>query len=128
MRKALIAATDSLLELFLVYAAVLVVAGALYAKLETVGFGDGLWWAVVTATTTGYGDLYPKTLGGRVLAAALMNLSALVILPMVVVRLVEGLAVNRNEFSDAEQEDIKQTLRRIETQLEGSAAAASPSP
>jgi voltage-gated potassium channel len=31
-----------------------------------------LWWAIVTLTTTGYGDIVPHTVGGRMLAGVVM--------------------------------------------------------
>lgn len=35
-------------------------------------FGDGLWWAVTTVATVGYGDRFPTTSEGRTVAFALM--------------------------------------------------------
>jgi voltage-gated potassium channel len=35
-------------------------------------YGDALWWAAVTTTTVGYGELYPVTTEGRFVAVGLM--------------------------------------------------------
>ena len=44
--------------------------GAPGAKIET--FPDALWWSIVTMSTVGYGEYYPVTPNGRIIAAALM--------------------------------------------------------
>ena len=35
-------------------------------------FRDGIWWAIVTTTTVGYGDYTPVTAEGRVIATVVM--------------------------------------------------------
>jgi voltage-gated potassium channel len=41
-----------------------------HANIKT--FGDALWWALSTMTTVGYGDRYPTTGEGRLVAGGLM--------------------------------------------------------
>src|SRR5580704_10165205 len=57
---------------------------------------DGLYWAVVTMTTVGYGDKTPKTTGGRVVAIAWM-LSSLVLVSLLSTSLVSQLTADRVE-------------------------------
>ncbi len=83
---------------------------------ETVkgGFGDGIWWAIVTATTVGYGDISPSTLWGRIIAAALM---------LVGIGLMSTLAASITSYfvqqtANTEFKELTTRLDRIEATLE----------
>jgi polar amino acid transport system substrate-binding protein len=43
------------------------------------GVEHGIWWAAVTMTTVGYGDVAPKTIGGRIVATIWMLISIVLI-------------------------------------------------
>ncbi|MFC6287722.1 potassium channel family protein [Nocardioides sp. GCM10027113] len=51
--------------------------GAEGANITT--FGDALWWSLTTVSTVGYGDHFPVTLEGRLVAAGLMLVGIAVI-------------------------------------------------
>ena len=68
-------------RLYLLYLSTLIIAVSSMAVMAVErnapgatikNFGDALWWSAETVSTVGYGDMYPVTPAGRMIAVALM--------------------------------------------------------
>jgi len=79
-------------------------------------FGDAICWAVTTMTTVGYGDRYPVTGIGRMVAFALM-LGGIALLGTVTATLASWLVENV-EAEKEQAEDLQATVRRLEAKIE----------
>ena len=109
--------TDTILELVLLYMAILLIAAGSYGYFEGKSFYDSIWWAAVTATTTGYGDMYPTTVGGRLTAFLLMHTALLFVLPLLIVRITKNLVEDHDRFGHEEQEHLKSEAAHARAEL-----------
>lgn len=107
------AATDTFKELALYYILLLLITAGMFTIIEGTSFLDSMYWAVTTSTSTGYGDVTPKTDAGKVLAMFLMPVSIFFLAPLAVVRLMQRVIKDENEFSHHEQEQMKADIAEI---------------
>jgi voltage-gated potassium channel len=98
--------------------ALIVAGGAAVTVLEPQttrgGVVDGIWWAVVTASTVGYGDISPSTPWGRMIAVVLML--AGVGLISTLGACITSYFVGQQE--NAEFKELRERTKRIEGMLE----------
>jgi voltage-gated potassium channel len=90
--------------------------------------GSGLWWAIQTTTTVGYGDNVPTTAAGRLLAALVMlfGIGFLAVITAAITSTFVASAAQRQDELGAEAPTAEQVraldrrLERIEAALAGS--------
>lgn len=103
--------------IFLMTAFLLVLAGSLMPVLDPESFddfNDGAWWAMVTLSTVGYGDLVPQTDEARAFGYVFVGL-AVVWLALISASTAAFLVGLRMEASTEDEERIDmQILRRLD--------------
>jgi voltage-gated potassium channel len=107
---------DSLRIASILTIAAVCIAGAAQAAFASGDFGslwDGIWWAVTTTTTVGYGDLYPTTVQGRIIGMLLMFLG-IGFLSLLTASIASRFV--REERGD-EHVEVLEALRRIESEI-----------
>jgi voltage-gated potassium channel len=79
-------------------------------------FSDGLWWAITTITTVGYGDRYPVTVEGKFIAVALM-LCGIALLGVVSASLASWLVEQIKETTESEEAATRRQVEALGREL-----------
>ena len=90
----------------------------LVAREDFPTIGESLWWSVQTVTTVGYGDVTPKTLSGRLVAAVLM-VSAIALISVLTAAISAGFVARvQAKRGNKANAQIIEALARIERRLD----------
>lgn len=100
-----LAAVATMSLLLLVFGAVAIVQFETAQDSNIKDAGDALWWAISTMTTVGYGDRYPTTAEGRLVAVILM------VAGVGIFGVFTGYVASL--FADSESKEVKNTESQI---------------
>lgn len=84
------------------------------ATITTIG--DSLWWAVVTITTVGYGDLAPVTVGGRFIAIGVM-VGGIALLGTITASLASWFLERVSSDDDQARVDARANVERLSAEI-----------
>ena len=111
-------------------AVVVVVGGLLMRFLDHKEYANvwvGMWWAIQTVTTVGYGDVTPNATSGRIVAVFVM-LEGIALLTIVIAAITSTFVARAQRELDADDEaaearlegrldDLSSRLERVESML-----------
>jgi voltage-gated potassium channel len=110
------------------WAAAVIVFGVVERLVDPKTFPSvwrGMWWAIETVTTVGYGDIVPQQTAGKVIAAVLM-MGGLALLSVVTALITSGFVSRAETHRRSTGQDpaiqkldqLAEELRAIRTELE----------
>jgi voltage-gated potassium channel len=104
------------------YTAVVTLAGGLIAWLtdrkDFHSLGEGLWWALQTITTVGYGDIVPSSGTGRAIGAFVM-ISGIAFLTVITAAVTAALieAARRREPHARDSAELSEFMLEVSSRL-----------
>lgn len=123
-RNAFHALRKALLLIAIASGTVIVTSGFVMWGVDPDNFpnpGVGMWWAVQTITTIGYGDVVPTTVLGRIVASFVMILGVALV-SILTAFIVSDVVVRREAEQDEEIEeqelDLAAALRSLDERLD----------
>lgn len=80
-------------------------------------FGGAVWWSLTTISTVGYGDRYPVTVEGRIVASALM-IAGIALLGVVTASIASWFVEHLRQSSERTEAEIDANEQKIDLLLE----------
>jgi voltage-gated potassium channel len=109
---------DSILEVLALYIITTLFLAMAFCAVEGIDLLDAYYWAFTTTTSTGYGDVVPKTGVGKIIAVFLMHLLTVFLGPLLAALITAKIITDHHLFSHDEQEQVKKELEAIRKLLE----------
>lgn len=97
------------------------------AKQEFTSVPTSYWWAVISMTTVGYGDMVPRSIPGQVVALSSI-LSGILLMAFPVTSIFHTFSRSYSELKEQQQRAASRQMRQLEesTKLTGGDSVASP--
>jgi voltage-gated potassium channel len=107
--------------IIIVATSLITVAGGITIRLldhkDYSSVGQGMWWAVQSVTTVGYGDVVPHEAAGRVIATVVM-LTGIAFISLVTASVTATLVEQARQGRQGTEETVEAKLDRINARLE----------